>query len=195
MTVEKPNRSITINDLELSGALLGFLVLESHRVKLKHCHVDTFCDNKTTVVWAYKLLNSKSAIAVYLILFLGLRMHQERCYSMIPHLIEVEDNIMAENISRAFKIRKFFATSNDLVSYFNTPFTIMQNESWYECQVPRDPISCMTAYLCGKLLTMASLLRQTHTGRKNFSIGNNILPQHKSTPSLIPLYLFRTSLS
>ena len=43
---------------------------------------------------------------------------------------------MADIISRAFKMVKFFDASNNLVSYFNTRFTLMQNESWHECQVP-----------------------------------------------------------
>ena len=118
MTVENPNGSVTINDLELAGALLGFLVLESYGVALQYCHPSTFCDNMTTVVWLYKLRNSKSLIAGYWLCFLGLRMHQSKCSSMVPHHIAVEDNIMADIISRAFKHGKFFALFNDLVSYF-----------------------------------------------------------------------------
>ena len=73
--VENPNRSVTINDLELAGALLGFLVLENYGVPLQYFHLATLCDNMTTVVWAYKLRNSKSRIAGYLLRLLGLRMH------------------------------------------------------------------------------------------------------------------------
>ena len=108
---------------------------------------------------------------------------------MIPHHIAGEDNIMAYIISCALKKRKFFAASNDLVSYFNTSFPLMQNESWHECQVPSDLLSCMTACLRGNLLTMVSLLRQPQIGRNNGSIGNDMLPHHKSIPSLIHPYL------
>ena len=52
VTLNKPNGSSTINDLELSGALLGFIVLKAQKVHLKHFHLSTFCDNMTTVVWA-----------------------------------------------------------------------------------------------------------------------------------------------
>ena len=38
VTVENPNGSITINDLEPAGELLGFLVLEEQRVQLKYFH-------------------------------------------------------------------------------------------------------------------------------------------------------------
>ena len=52
-------------------------------------------------------------------------MHQAKFSSMIPHHIAGEDNIMADIISCAFKMGKFFAASNDLVSYFNTRFPLM----------------------------------------------------------------------
>ena len=132
VTVENPNGSITINDLELAGTLLGFLLLEAHRVQLKYCHLATVYDNTTTMVWSYKLQNSKSAMADYFLCFLGPWMHQAKCSSMIPHHIAGEDKIMADIISRAFKMGKFFAASNDLVSYFNIRFPLMQNESLHE---------------------------------------------------------------
>ena len=115
-------------------------------------------------------------------------MYQAKSSSMILHHIADKDNIMADIISHAFKMGNLFAVSNDLVSYFNTRFYLMQNESWQECQVPSDLISCVTDYLRGKLPTMASLLRQTKTGRNNGFIGKNMIPQLKPTPSLIPTY-------
>ena len=63
VTAENPNRKTTINDLELAGALLGFLALEEKGLPLTYTHLDTFCDNITTVAWAYKLLMSKSQIS------------------------------------------------------------------------------------------------------------------------------------
>ena len=83
---------------------------------------------------------------------------------------------------------KLFAASNDLVSYFDTRFPLMKNESWHEWKVPSNLLSWVTACMRGKLLPMASLLRQTKTSINNGSIGNDMLPQHKSTPSLIPPY-------
>ena len=52
-------------------------------------------------------------------------MHQAKFSSMIPHHISVEDNIMSDIISCAFKMVKLFAESIDLVSYFNTRFPLM----------------------------------------------------------------------
>ena len=125
VTVENPHGSVTINDLELAGALLGFLVLESYGVPLQYCHLAMFCDNMMTVVWAYKLHNSKSKIVGYLLHFLGLQMHQAECSSMVPHHIAGEDNIMADIISCTFNNGKYFELSHDLVSYFNKHFPLV----------------------------------------------------------------------
>ena len=54
ITAENPAGSITINDLELAGAILGFLALEAQGVDVKYTHLATFCGNMNTVVWAYK---------------------------------------------------------------------------------------------------------------------------------------------
>ena len=183
ITAENPTGTITINDLELAGALLGFLVLESLGVRLRYRHIATFCDNMTTVVWAYKLRNSKSRIAGYLLRFLGLRMHQSKCSSMVPHHIAGEENLMADVISRAFKEGKYFHVANDLVSYFNKNFPLAQATSWHECNVPSALFSSVTACLRGKLLPMASLLRQTQPGKSTGGAGNNTQAWPASTPS------------
>ena len=52
VTAKKPNGMITIKDLELAVALLGFLVLEVKGIPLTYTHLDTFCDNMKMVAWA-----------------------------------------------------------------------------------------------------------------------------------------------
>ena len=143
----------------------------------------------STVVWAYKLQNSKFSVAGFLLQFLGILMYQAECSSMIPHQISGEDNIMADIISRAFKTWKYFNASNDLVSYFYFNFPLLQNESWHECQVPSTPLSCVIFCLSGKLLSMASLLRQTQIGKNIGSTGKTMRPQQKSTLSSTNPYL------
>ena len=51
ITAENPAGPIKINDLELAGALLGFLALEAQGVDVKYTHLATFFKNMTTVVW------------------------------------------------------------------------------------------------------------------------------------------------
>ena len=189
MTVTNRHGSITINDLELSGTLLVFIMLGSQGVDLQYKHLSTFCVNISSVVWAYKLRNSKSAVAGFLLRFLSIQIHQAEFSSMIPHHIAGEDNIMADIISRSFKTGKYFNASNDLVSYFTINFPLIKNKSWHECKVPISPLSCGIACLCGKLLTMASLIRKTQTGKNIGSTGKNMRPQQKLTLSSTNPYL------
>ena len=54
ITAENPAGSITINDLELAGALLRFLTLEAQGVDVKYIYLAKLYENMTTVVLAYK---------------------------------------------------------------------------------------------------------------------------------------------
>ena len=76
ITEENLDGLLTVNDLELAGTLLGLLALEAHRVNLKYTHLVIFGDNSTAVAWAYRLRNSKSIVASYLLRVLGIRMHK-----------------------------------------------------------------------------------------------------------------------
>lgn len=184
ITDDNPDGSITINDLELAGALLGLLALEARGVDLMYKHLATFCDNMTTVVWGYKLRTSKSRIAGYLLRFLGLRINALKASSMIPHHIAGVLNIMADIISRSFKMGKFFSASqNGLVPYFNTNFPLTQRESWTECHVPTDQVSCVIACLRGRLQPMASLQRRMQSGKNIGDTGKTTLPPQELTRS------------
>ena len=140
----------------------------------------------TKVVWACKLWNSKSRIAGYLLHFLGLRMHHALTSSMIPHHIPGVNNIMANIISRAFKLGQYFeVTQLGLVPYFNSNFPLKQQESWTKCRVPSAHVSSMIACLHGELLPMASLLRQTPRGKITVHFGKSKPPRQESAHTLI----------
>jgi hypothetical protein len=47
-----PKGGLTINDLEMAGLLLEYLVLEL-LMDLEHKHVAAWCDNISTVGWAH----------------------------------------------------------------------------------------------------------------------------------------------
>ena len=56
------NGKLSINDLELAGILLSWLVLEKiTKSKLKHTHIGMFCDNASTVQW----INNKKHINLH----------------------------------------------------------------------------------------------------------------------------------
>ena len=81
---ENPKGDITINDLELSGQVLHWMVLEHLQVPLRHTHIVIFCDNTSAVVWAHKLRTSESKISGRLLRFLGLRIHAAEDSHLLP---------------------------------------------------------------------------------------------------------------
>ena len=59
---DNPNGDLTINDLEMAGLLLHYLVLERIAPTIKHKHAAAWCDNTSTVSWARCLTSSKSLV-------------------------------------------------------------------------------------------------------------------------------------
>ena len=171
------NGNLTINDLELAGAVLNWLVLECQpNVDLTHKHVGIFCDNTSAVSWTYKLRTSKSVVAGRLLRMLGMRIHARHASSLTPLSIAGEDNTMADIVSRAFKNGQYFAASKNLTSYFNTHFPLSQKKSWTEFQIPKKLASRVISCLRGELLPMASLLRLPKVITNTGNTGKNTPP-------------------
>jgi hypothetical protein len=182
-TDQHPTGSITINDLELAGAVLGFLVLECQEVNLQYHHIGCFCDNTSAVAWAYRLRTSASSIAAKLLRVLSLRLHTRRASSLVPIHIAGEDNRMADIISRAFKGGKYFHAQQSLTSYFNSTFPLPQTQSWQEFKVPTRITSRVISCLLGTLSPMESLTRPPAIESSTGSIGVDMPLSAKSTPS------------
>jgi hypothetical protein len=174
VTDDNPNGSITINDLELAGAVLNWLALEHQQLNLKHKHVATFCDNTSAVAWAYKLRTSKSIVAGKLLRMLGLRIHARHASSVIPKHVAGDDNAMADIVSRAFKHGKYFEAEQNLTSYFNKHFVLPQKASWREFQIPQSSVSLVISCLRGTQLDLASLLGLSATKHATGPTGQSM---------------------
>eukprot|EP00957_Ditylum_brightwellii_P177020 13485390-Ditylum_brightwellii.AAC.1 len=93
---------LTINNLELSGIVLGYLCLEHIALSLKHKHISLHCDNTSAVAWATKLCISTSTPAAQLLPPLGLRIHVAKASPLSTIHIAGENNHMADISSQAF---------------------------------------------------------------------------------------------
>ena len=83
---DNPEGSITINDLELAGMVLGWLVLEATGWDLTFKHVDLFCDNVSAVAWANKGHTSRSTIAACLLRLLSVRQRVRQVSSLVKKI-------------------------------------------------------------------------------------------------------------
>ena len=150
---------LTINDLELAGLVLEWLVMECILPSLEYRHVALFCDNASAVSWAFKLRTGTSLPAGKLLRFLGMRIHTRKASHLTPISIPGEENCMADVISRAFKSGSYFYAQNKLTSYFTNNFPLPQPHSWKEFILPTTLTQRVMSCLLGERLTLGSLLR------------------------------------
>ena len=183
ITESNPSGTLTINDLELAGAVLQFLALECQEINLEYHHIGIFCDNVSAVSWAFKLRTSKSLVAGRLLRLLGLRIHARKASSIIPLSIAGSDNEMADMVSRAFKHGKYFEFQNNLTSYFNLKFPLPKQQSWQEFTLPTTLTMRVICCLRGEQLDLGSLIKLPGLSPNTGNCGVSTPQGADSTPS------------
>jgi hypothetical protein len=176
---------LTINDLELAGLVLGWLVLEYVVADLTFKHVGMFCDNTSAVAWAYKGSTSTSIAAARLLRLLSIRQRIRQASSLLPMNIAGKDNAMLADIpSRAFKNGEFFHAKEDIVSFFNSTFPLPQGLSWKGFKLPEKLASRVISCLRGEQLQMESLYKlpklEKGIGKIGQGIASNATQIHSS---------------
>jgi len=126
VTQSNPKGSISNSDLEMTGLLLQWIVLESI-TDLAHAHVACWCDNTPTVAWATKLLSSKAVKAAQILRILALRMLHCRAAPLTTLHVAGDTNKMADFASRSFEA---FPNTNNFLTEFNKRFHLPQDASW-----------------------------------------------------------------
>jgi hypothetical protein len=148
--------NITINDLELAGVVLGWLILEHLVPSLHHAQIGIKCDNSATVSWARKF-TARSLQAGHLLRALALRLQLCKAAPLLVVHVPGVDNDMADVASRfktSLTLNKKFPT---LLSYFNSKFK--QTTSWEEYHLPKKLTSRVMSSLQGTQLTLESWRR------------------------------------
>ncbi len=186
---DNPNGTITINDLEMAGVLLHWLVLEQlvPSSSLRHTHIAIFCDNKSTVHWTYKLNSKASIIAQHLLRALGLRQHKHRASPLACASIAGINNTMADVASRSFTNPNF--KNKPFLTTFAALFPLPQNASWHEFHLTARLISPVISCLRGRQLSMESWTRPLKRARSTGDTGSPIAKHskcHHSSPNAAP---------
>ena len=138
---------LSINDLEMAGVLLEWLILEAHLPLLQFVQAGISCDNSSTVHWSQKF-SAKSLIPGHLLRALALR--QRICKSAPLLIISIKGilNKMADVASRFESDKNLQQKAPTLTAYFNKFFP--QQNSWTRYHLPPTLISLMTSSLQGK---------------------------------------------
>jgi len=166
-----PNGNLTINDLEMAGLLLHYLVLEDIVDNLQHKHAAAWCDNTSTVSWARKLSSKRSLVGQRLVRALSLRHVVTKCSPLAPWSIAGTNNKMADLASRSFSRQggpgNYKLTDAELLTKFNHSFPLTQSASWHMHHLQNKLTSLVFSELRLERQPMGSWLRLTTTGKSS----------------------------
>lgn len=159
-TSDNPNGTITMNDLELAGMVLGWLVLEKLVPDMQFKNIGIDCDNSSAVSWSNKYHRTANSIpAARLLLLLSLHMHQRQVSPLLFISIKGDKNDMVDKSSCSFGSHgNAFQLNQSLIDFFNTNYPLKQNKSLRECVIPCKLVSRAMSCVCGERLKMGQLL-------------------------------------
>ena len=169
---------LSVNDLEMAGVLLAWLVLECLMPTLQYIQAGLECDNSSSVHWTQKY-SAKSLIAGHLLHALALR--QQICCSAPFLVIGIQGllNLMADVASRYSSDKSMQAKAPSLLDYFNTHYK--QESSWTQFHLPQKLVSRVMSSLLGKQLTLESWHRLPGLEKSIGKHGCIMQTQSKST--------------
>jgi len=154
--------TLTINDLEMAGLLLQYLLLEQ-LVPMQHLHTAVWCDNTSAVAWTVKMSSNKSRVGQQLTRALASRMIINRSSHLAALSIAGIDNPMADLASRSFKRTgvqgNYNLTDADFLIRFNSDFPLQQDASWRMFRLHNTVTSLVFSVLLGQTPPMGSWLR------------------------------------
>ena len=182
-----PEGDLTINDLEMAGLLLQYLVLEQNVASLANKHAAAWCDNTSTVSWARRLSSNRSLVGQRLVRALSIRHLVTRSSPLAPWSIAGANNNMADLASRSFRKGgkgNYLLSDADLLTMFNSKFCLSQGASWNMHTLNTRLCSLVFSELRHEQQPMGSWLRLTRQGKSSGGTGPNLLPSLDSlTPS------------
>lgn len=188
VSTSNPTGDITINDLEMAGLLLQYLILEQ-LVDLKHQHSACWIDNTSTVSWAAKMTSKKSKIGHRLLRALCLRHCANESSPLAPLSIAGLRNLMADLASRSFRKAgkgTYNLTDVAFLHKFNVDFSLTQNASWQLFQLSTKLSSLVFSELRMQPSPMGSWMRLTTKGNATGIIGPGSCTNITWTPTCGP---------
>ena len=177
---------LTINDLEMAGMLLHYMILEQI-VDLRHTHTGSWCDNKSSVSWITKMSCKSSLVGQQLTRALALRHCANESSPMVPLSISGKNNGMADLSSRSFRKTGAAGTYNwdDLtfLTHFNERFPLEQGALWLTARHHNKLLSRVFSLLRSEQQPMGSWIRLPKSSCDIGRIGSGTVKELEWTRS------------
>ena len=185
------NGKFSINDFEMAGILLKWLVLEHLLPSLSNPQSGISCDNSSAVHWSRKF-TARSLTAGRPLRALALRQQLFKAPPILVISIADSLNTMADVASRYSSDISMQQHSPSLLHYFNTHFK--QTSSWKKFHLPQKLSSRVMSSLRGKQLTLESWRRLPGLAKNTGTAGAVTQPASKLTQYSKPqIYSSETS--
>jgi hypothetical protein len=182
-------KKLSVNDLEMAGLLLHYLVLEQLGLDLTNTHAATWCDNTSAVAWVRRQNSKSSRVAQRLLRALYTRHAANQSSPLAPWSIAGANNNMADLASRSFKKGgkgNFELNDSQFLNKFNSSFPLSQDASWQVHTLNTKLCSLVFAEMRLEQQPMGSWLRLATPVRNSGKTGLVSSPSLASqTPSSI----------
>ena len=164
---------ITINDLEMAGNLLGWLVLEGMGATIKHRHIALLNDNSSAVSWILGWAAHSKGPAGDLIIALALRQRVRRASPLTPAHLPGELNDMADCASRSFGYKQEWKcnSNEEFLTLFNRMFPLPDQTTWQSFLLSSKIVTKVTDVLLTKESTMEEWKKLPKIGANISSAG------------------------
>ena len=179
VVAEYVSSNITINDLEMAGLLLAYMVLEQ-LVPMPDTHVGLWADNTCCVSWTARMNSGTSKVGQQLTRALAFRFCDNKASPLVPMHIAGKDNPLGDLPSRSFKARReagnFELDDVQFLTKFNHDFPLQQETSWLMLRLHTKLTSLVFTLLCSQTLPAGSWLRLSKCACDIGYIGNTSVP-------------------
>jgi hypothetical protein len=136
VSASNPTGMITNSDLELAGLVILWLMMEHVCGSLAEKRVALFSNNSPTVSWVQRMASCSSLVAEQLVQVLALWFNTQKACPITTLHIAGDQNSMTNITSRLFgsKPKWHFKSDANLLTFFNSNFTLPNQNSWTVCQ-------------------------------------------------------------
>ena len=179
---DAPEGWLSINDLEMAGMLLHWLVLENI-VNIRHKHIGAWCDNSSSVAWIKKMASKRSLLGGRLCRALGLRYLSTEASPLLSQHVEGTKNTWADVSSRSFSSHP---SDDEFLLFFVTRFPFSNQKTfWTMFHLNKNTTSKIFCELRNTSQPLGSWMRLTKKDNRFGIIGQSLQVMWESTPTYI----------